>query len=212
MAGERDVTRRRANGPFSSAGLQSRAPPADGPSVALLLRPSDDEKGPRRPRRSVGGQERYARQDVLAGLLVMAVALGAILWWPSTGGGGQARASSRATPMPCSDDPGIRIAVVPIDAPTSNARIEITSDTEQPVTVKELFMRSPAAFKGSSIDGVLVPPAPAVASRGRPYSWEANLGGPVQGTVVGIYRPPWGNNAVRATWDGPGGVTCDEYR
>jgi hypothetical protein len=157
---------------------------------------------------------RYLRQDVLGGLLVMGLALAAIVWWPMSGGSaGRADAAGPGSPMACSADPGIRTRVVPIDGGTANARIEVTSESTQAVTIKELFMRSPAAFKGDEgIDSVLVPPARATVTRDQPYAWNAELGGPVHGTVVGIYRPPWGNNAVHVTWTGPGGVTCDEYR
>jgi hypothetical protein len=143
------------------------------------------------------------RRDFVLAALVAVVLLGGLLlvtthpWSPS--------ATDNASPScPAGAVQAVLTASTSVEG---NVHIRLSTRLDVPVTVTELFMRSPSL--GSEYHSVVDPPVPTVITADHPFDWDVFLETPVTGTIIGIHKEPWGVNAIHATWTADDGTHCD---
>jgi hypothetical protein len=101
----------------------------------------------------------------------------------------------------------VQAVLTPSETTSGNVHIRLSTRLTVPVTITELFMRSPSL--GSDYNGVVNPPDPTVITAGHPFDWDVFLDTPVTGTIIGIHKEPWGVNAIHARWTAADGTHCD---
>jgi hypothetical protein len=101
----------------------------------------------------------------------------------------------------------VQAVLTPSSTVEGNVHIRLSTHLNVPVTITELFMRSPSV--GGDYDGVVNPPQPTVITADHPFDWDVFLQTPVTGTIIGIHKEPWGVNAIHASWIADDGTHCD---
>ena len=146
------------------------------------------------------------RRDFVLAALVAVVLMGGLLavttqpwhsWTPS---------EDATTDSSCRADV-VQAVLTPSSSVQGNVHIRLSTRLDVPVTITELFMRSPSL--GGDYRGVVNPPQPTVISAGHPFDWDVFLQTPVTGTIIGIHKEAWGVNAIHASWQGSDGTHCD---
>jgi hypothetical protein len=146
------------------------------------------------------------RRDFLLAGLVAIVLLGGLLLVTTRPWSRPEAAEPPASDSSCRSGV-VQAVLTPSSTVEGNVHIRLSTRLTVPVTITELFLRSPSI--SGDYDGVVNPPAGTVISAGHPYDWDVFLQTPVTGTIIGIHKGPYGINAIHATWTAADGSFCD---